>query len=147
MLHRPSSLSFWKRLQAACFLWLGKVHRHYGIVLGSQAEFARAIGCYGRALALDPTLSQAHLERGILLWRELGQSSQAVADFNAALALRPGWPEPIFCRGMAHQSMGNYRAAIQDLAAYIASDDQTWRDHAVRQLALIRALLQEGEQA
>lgn len=134
-------------MQAACFLWLGKVHRHYGIVLGSRAEFVRAIECYGRALMLDSTLGQAHLERGILLWRELDQASQAVADFNAALALRPDWPEPIFCRGMAHQSMGDYRAAIQDLAAYIASDDQTWREHAIRQLALIRALVQEGEKA
>lgn len=137
----------WKRLRAFYFLWRGRVYRHYGIVRGDGLQFVLAVERYERALSLNPLLEAAYLERGAILWRELDRADEAVADLSAALVLRPGWPEALFYRGLAYQAAGNYRAAMQDLTAYLASDDRSWRDHAVYQLDQIQGLLGAEEPA
>lgn len=136
-------LTTWNWLRARFVLWSARIHRHYGIVYSDPQEFASAVDAYGRALAIDPTLHLAYFERGKLLWRELAESRGALRDFNAALKLRPGWPEATFCRGLAHQSLGDLSAAISDLNDYISSGERRWREDARRQLELIHLLQAE----
>lgn len=143
MTHTSEHSNLFQRLRAFYFLWRGKVRRHWGIVFNSSVEFARAVELYSRAVKLNPALSVAYLERGILFWRELNQATRAIADFDTALELRPGWPEAFFCRGVAYQTIGNYQAAVQDLDAYLRSGDEAWRESATRQVALIRSLLRD----
>ncbi len=135
--HQPP-VSVWASVAAFFYLWLGKTQRHFGIVGSDRRAFERAIRHYSRALEINPALADAHLERGVLLWREMDDSAAALIDLDAALRLRPGWPAALFCRGMANVSLGAYRAALADLLAYVASDDRDWRADAIRQITLIR---------
>jgi tetratricopeptide (TPR) repeat protein len=138
---QPKQPGILKRLQAMFYLWSGRVHRHYGIVHADTGEFLSAVEDYQRAVTKNPRLGIAYLERGILLWRELGRSPHAVRDLNSALGLYPDWPEALFNRGMAYQIAGNYEAAAQDMIAYLALDEDTWRDSATRQLRTLRVML------
>jgi tetratricopeptide (TPR) repeat protein len=132
---------FLKQLRAMFYLWSGRVHRHYGIIHADTDEFQSAVEAYQRAVMIDPSLGIAYLERGILLWRELGRSPHAVRDLNFALGLRPDWPEALFNRGMAYQAAGDYESAAQDMVAYLALGEDTWREYAMRQLKAIRVML------
>lgn len=145
MVHLQEKPNLWRQLRAAYLLWRAKVRRHYAIVLASPGEYARAVKCYSHAIALNPALGVAYLERGVLLWRELHQTANAITDFNNALKLQPDWPEALFCRGLAYQTMGEYQAAAQDLDAYLKTDDRVWQAQATRQLALTRSLLHDAE--
>jgi tetratricopeptide (TPR) repeat protein len=139
----PIQASFFRRVRALILLWGGRVYRHYGIVGNNARLFTTATLYYSRALAADPSLEEAYLERGAILWRELDRVEEAVADFSAALARRPGWPEVLFYRGLAYEQQGRHTSAIQDLAAYLVSEDQRWQEHAKRQLTLIRKMMTE----
>ncbi len=141
----PETPGILKRLQAMYYLWSGRVHRHYGIVHADTDEFQSAVEDYQRAVGVNPGLGIAYLERGILLWRELGRFPHAIRDLNLALGLRPDWPEALFNRGMAQQAAGNYEAAAQDMMAYLALGEDTWRDAAARQLRSIRMMLADQE--
>ncbi len=90
-------------------------------------------------------LSAAYLERGILYWRELNDPNRAVGDFNVALELSPHQAEALFCRGLAYEAMGDFRAAASDLAAYLESGDLAWRKNASSQMTLLRAILGEDD--
>ncbi len=138
------SSSLWHKVQAFFHLWSGRVHRHYGIVYSDRQEFISAVESYGRAAELNPGLGVAYLERGILLWRELGRATHAVRDLTAALTIHPNWPVALFNRGMAYQATGNYQAAMDDLDAYLQLGEPKWRDPAARQLALIRSMFDES---
>jgi tetratricopeptide (TPR) repeat protein len=149
--HKPHPSGLWEKVQALYHLWSGRVHRHYGIVYSDRNEFLSAVESYGRATELNPRLGLAYLERGILLWRELGRATHAVRDLTLALDVRPNWPTALFNRGLAHETTGNYRAAMDDLTAYLSLGEKKWRGHATRQLALLRSLFEdspaEGSQA
>ncbi|MBN1311023.1 MAG: hypothetical protein JXB30_06350 [Anaerolineae bacterium] len=133
-------MNIWRYGVSFFYLWLARIHRHFGIVFSGKAEYASAVRDYTRALDINPGLAKAYLERGILLWRELGQAGQAVVDFTAALHLYPAWPEALFFRGLAHQGISDYSAAIRDLSAYLDTEDLAWRENATRQLHLIRMI-------
>jgi tetratricopeptide (TPR) repeat protein len=142
---RPTrTYSVWARIKSALHFWSARAHRHYGIVYADQQEFADAIDDYTRAVTVNPALRRAYLERGILYWRELNHPRRAIADLTAALELQPGWPEALFCRGMAYEAAGDYPAAIQDFTGYVRSNDYTWRESAQSQLALLQSLMGEA---
>jgi tetratricopeptide (TPR) repeat protein len=134
----------WTRLRAVIHFWSARTHRHYGIVFSDRNEFEDAVEEYGRAIAFNPAMRKAYLERGILYWRELNEPKRAIADLTAALQLKPGWPEALFCRGLAYEAAGDFPAAIQDLAGYVSSDDHAWRSAAERQLVILRSLTGEA---
>jgi tetratricopeptide (TPR) repeat protein len=136
------SPTLWHKVLAFLHLWSGRVHRHYGIVYTDREEFISAVESYARAVQLDPGLAVAYLERGILLWRELGRAGHAVRDLSTALKLRPAWPEALFNRGQAYQSAGNYRAALSDLAGYLDLGHAAWQENAEVQVEHLRAILE-----
>jgi tetratricopeptide (TPR) repeat protein len=137
-------MTIWQLGVSIFYMWSARVHRHFGIVRCRRDEYSRAVSDYSRALRVNPRYADAYLERGILLWRELGQANQAIVDFSMALRLRPEWPVALFFRGLAYQGTSNYPAAMDDLSTYLESDDLSWREDAIRQLSLIR-LLKGGE--
>src|SRR5574341_1355999 len=135
------SPSLWHSFIAFLHLWSGRVHRHYGIVYADPQEFVSAVESYGRAVQHNPRLAVAYLERGILLWRELGRAGHAVRDLNTALTLRPAWPEALFNRGQAYQAAGDYSAALSDLAGYLDLGHAAWQENAAIQVEHLRAIL------
>ena len=141
---KSGQLTIWQYGVSFFYMWSARVHRHFGIVFCARDEYTHAVSDYSRALALNPGFAEAYLERGILLWRELGQAGQAVVDFTAALRLRPSWPVPLFFRGLAHQETSDYSAAIHDLSTYLESGDGSWRSDATRQLSLMHLIRSDG---
>jgi tetratricopeptide (TPR) repeat protein len=124
------------------FLW-GSLHRNFG----NQTSFARehwaAVRCFERAYELDPGLREALLSRGIVLWRELGQAEEALADFDALVTIDPAYGPAWLNRAMARQEMGRYQAALSDLEAFLAlpNQDEEYRQIARRTRALLTDLL------
>lgn len=141
---KSGQLTIWHYGVSFLYTWLARVHRHFGIVYGTREHYVRAVSDYSRALAINPRSAETYLERGIILWRELGQAGQAIKDFTVALNLRPAWPVPLFFRALAHQETSDYAAAIHDLSSYLESGDRSWREDATRQLFLIRLI--EGDE-
>ena len=141
---KSGQAAIWLFLVSFLYIWSARVHRHFGIVFCDRVEYTSAVFDYGRALDFNPRFAQAYLERGILLWRELGEARRAIVDFTVALRLRPGWPEALFFRGLAHQGASNYSAAIHDLSAYLESEDMSWRQDAIRQLSLMQLVWGNG---
>lgn len=129
-----------KRIKAIWYLWSARVHRHYGLAHADKEEFLSAVEDYRRAMECNPNLAPAYLERGILLWRELGRASHALRDLNTALTLKPNWGDALFTRGLAYQAAGDYHAAMNDLDAYVKQGDKKWRSDAASQLALIQSM-------
>jgi tetratricopeptide (TPR) repeat protein len=145
MTHEGKRVGLWRRLRAQLCVWWAVMHRQAGNRQVSRAEHLAAVAEYTRALALNPSSAVAYLQRGVLYWRELGEPALAVQDLTRALDLRPAWGEALFNRGLANQGTGDYRAAADDLAAYMALGEVAWREHAARQLGLIRAVLDEQQ--
>ena len=67
------------------YLW-GGTRRHIGIRNSNRGEHMAAARAFGRALAVNPRFRPARLARGIVLWRELNQFDEAIADFDTLLA-------------------------------------------------------------
>jgi len=124
--------------------WLARISRHYGLLYRDNREFERAIQSYGAVVELNPAHIRPYLERGNLLWREMGQPHKAIDDFNRVLNIRPGWPVAIFCRAMAHQAAGNHSSAINDLDLYLQTGDTEWKGEASRQIALLKIVYPES---
>lgn len=64
-----------------------------GISLAALGRWAEAVGCYDKALALEPDLAALHNNRGNAL-RNLGRAQEALAAFDRAIALDPLYPAP-----------------------------------------------------
>ena len=135
-----SQPTIFKRVRARLYLWSGRIHRHYGIVHADRNEFVSAIEDYGKAVKMNPSLDIAYLERGTILWRELGRATHAIRDLTFALNSRPNWPDALFNRALAYQAAGNYEAAMDDFSSYLEQGDDRWRHDAASQLQQIRAL-------
>jgi len=46
---------------------------------------------------------------------EAGKTNEALAVFGQAIALNPNYAEPVYNRGKAYLTLGNYNAALSDL--------------------------------
>lgn len=59
-----------------------------GISLAALNRWAEAVGCYDKAIALEPLIAALHNNRGNAL-RQLGRAQEALAAFDQAIALDP----------------------------------------------------------
>lgn len=78
-----------------------------------------ALDDYSALLRLEPTNSEAHLDRGVLLQR-LGRTPEALADYDAAIAWSPPYAEAYFNRALARRALGLEDGALFDLAHVLA---------------------------
>ena len=74
----------------------------------------RAVQLFTRTFAAAPPLPDALAQRGILQMR-MGDFDSALADFDAALRIRPEWPRALFNRGDAWRAHADALAAQGDL--------------------------------
>lgn len=127
---------WWNRRLARWYHLRGEAYRHLGNTRGDAWEHWAAVEDFTRAVALDPTLGQAYLDRGILYWRELHEPQKAVADLTAALSVDPRLHEALFNRGVAYQQLGDIAAALADFRAYLrVGTHPYWREYAERMIA------------
>lgn len=86
-----------------------------GILRMIRSDFNRASEDFGAAIEMDPNRSEPYLNMAILKFKQ-GQSADALPLFSKALELGTQKPEIAFYgRGLAHEDLGNVRAAYDDL--------------------------------
>jgi len=113
----------------------GRVYRYQANRFGDPDGYLRAMDAFTKALAADPHFAQVYLDRGILWWRELDHPRKAIYDLTQAEALDPALVEARFNRGVAHQQLREYEAAIADFRAYLKMGTHPhWRDYAEKMI-------------
>lgn len=86
-----------------------------GVIRMIHKDYSGAENDFDAAVALDPSQSDAWLNKGFLRLRT-GDGSAALPFFEKALELQARRPAlAYFARGIAHEQSGNFRAAYADL--------------------------------
>jgi tetratricopeptide (TPR) repeat protein len=126
------------------YMW-GSLHRNFGNRSSYRREHLAAIRRFTQAFETDPTLREARLDRGIILYRELGRFDEAMADFDALLSEDPNYGPALLNRAMAAQEEANYAQALADLEVYLAlpAEDEEYRRLAKRTATLLRDIVAE----
>lgn len=95
-------------------------------LLRNRARIHAAMGRTQRALDdittllhLEPTNSEAHLDRG-MLFQGLGRMQEALEDYDAAVAWSPPYAEAYFNRALALRALGRGDEALLDLTHVLA---------------------------
>ncbi len=89
-------------------------HVNYGILLHRAGRHDDALRSYDRAIAMDPGLGEAWLNRGIVLLAR-NDFSGAEADFNRALELEVREPHKAYYnRALSYDAREMYREAYED---------------------------------
>ena len=112
--------SVFATIQAYGCYWIGIVYHYWGNAYGTVRAYQKAVLWYQRALALDASLTQARLDRGILYWRELDDPRAAISDFNYLLAQDAENEAARFNRAVAYQQLGDHKDASADFQAYLS---------------------------
>jgi TolB-like protein/Flp pilus assembly protein TadD len=78
---------------------------------------SKASAALGRATSLQPSLAEAYLARGILLWtrRNRFPAEQAIAEYRRAVQLKPNLEEAHAKLGLVYMHVGLFDDAIYEL--------------------------------
>ena len=135
----------WRYLIARIYYMWGSLHRNFGNRNNFEREHLSAIKRFTQAYEKDPSLREARLDRGIILYRELGRFEEAMADFDALLTEDPRYGPALLNRAMAAQEQALYAQALADLQAYLAlpTGDDQYRRLAERTAQLLREIVAE----
>ena len=120
----------WRIFLARILYMWGSLHRNFGNRSSFNREHHHAVRRFSQAYEMDPNLREARLDRGILLYRELGMLDEAKADFDALLDDDPAYGPALLNRAMLAQERGQYALALADLDAYLIlpqDNDEYWR--------------------
>jgi len=130
------------------FLWAylvytwGGLHRYFGNQNAMRSEHEAAVRYFTKAYEIDPSFLRVRLERGVLLFRELGRMDEALADFNALVEEDPIYAAPaLFNRAMLAQQNGRYQDALNDLEAYIALSPRDYLQETQHLMDVLRSLI------
>ena len=126
------------------YMW-GSLHRNFGNRSSYRREHRAAVKRFTQAYEADPSLREARLDRGILLYREMGLHEEALADFDALLDEDPNYGPALLNRAMVAQESGRYPQALADLEAYLAlpASDDEYRRMAERTVVVLREIVDE----
>jgi serine/threonine protein kinase len=109
--------------------WLEKGN---GLIhLGFNEE---SIGCYTRALELNPNYDFAYNSRGNA-YSYLGKHERAISDYDEAIRLNPKNAFAYYNRGNAYRNLGQYERAISDYDEAIRLNPKNATAHNGRGLA------------
>lgn len=125
-------------------MW-GSLHRNFGNQSNLSDEHRAAVRRFSQAYDLDPGFRKARLDRGILLYREMGLLEEALEDFNALLVEDPEYRPALLNRAMVYQEGGRFSEALADLEVYLdlpVEDEEYWQI-ASRTAALLRDVIDE----
>ena len=86
---------------------------HQAIDESGEGDYAVAITTLSKAIALDPNSEQAFFERG-MAYLELDNTSDAISDFDRALAIDSDYSGARDWRARALESQGNFAEAAEE---------------------------------
>ena len=100
------------------------VHNVLGSIYGGQGKVKQAIKSFQKALMVDPTVAELHLNVGMLL-DQLGEKKEAILSYRKAVRLKPELTDAHYNLGIVLQSEGelegaaeSYRSAIKNEAGF-----------------------------
>ncbi|NWS05602.1 TTC31 protein, partial [Motacilla alba] len=111
----------------------------HGIEAAQMGQHTEAVWAFTVALELNPREHRLLGNRSYCL-EKLGRYEEALADAEAALALRPGWPKGSFRKGKALRGLQRYAEAARAFEELLLQDGGY--AEAATQLEACRALLQ-----
>ncbi|NWT75435.1 TTC31 protein, partial [Prunella himalayana] len=111
----------------------------HGIEAAQMGQHLEAVWAFTVALELNPQEHRLLGNRSYCL-EKLGRYEEALADAEAALALRPGWPKGSFRKGKALRGLQRYAEAARTFEELLLQDG-TYAEAAM-QLEACQALLQ-----
>lgn len=117
-----------------------------GIIFMHAREMERAIADYRAAIRTAPNLAEAHVNYGIALLHKGGADRESIAALTRGLAMNPSRPEvAFFTRAVAHELVGNLRAAYEDYRAAAAAKPE-WQEPAeqLKRFSIERREAQRG---
>ena len=92
-----------------------------GVSLAALKQYEEAIGCYDRALQIDPRYTFAWIGKGVAL-AELGHDEEAIGCYDKALAINPRDDTAWSNKGAALKSLGRHHEAINCYNGALAID-------------------------
>jgi tetratricopeptide (TPR) repeat protein len=99
-----------------------------GILRMRNGDLDGALADYDRAIARDPQLAEAYLNKGLALVRAGRDSDQAIALFDAALQKKARRPAiAYYGRAVAHEAIGRLKEAYLDYREASRLDPK-WRE-------------------
>ncbi len=128
-----------RRDRAATFVNRGIVHMQ-------SRELKQAIADYEAAAKLEPTLAEAHVNRGIALLHRGGADRDAIAALTKGLSMNPSRPEvALYTRAVANELVGDVKAAFEDYqAAAAAKPDWTAPAEELKRFSVERKEVERG---
>ncbi|TRZ19157.1 hypothetical protein HGM15179_007996 [Zosterops borbonicus] len=112
----------------------------HGIEAAQMGQHTEAVWAFTVALELNPQEHRLLGNRSYCL-EKLGRYEEALADAEAALALRPGWPKGSFRKGKALRGLKRYAEAARTFEELLLQDGGY--AEAAMQLEACQALLQQ----
>lgn len=99
-----------------------------GILYMRTHSIELAMKDYDEAIGLEPTMAEAHINRGVALLQRGGQDQAAIDALSLGLSMGPQRPEvALYTRAIAYEMTGNMKAAYLDYQA-AASLKPGWQD-------------------
>jgi len=100
------------------------------ISAGEDAErkerFEEALAHYDAAARSNPELALSHFKKGLMRVRQGRNMKEAQKDFDAAILIRPAYPEALFYRARVRMDLKDLRGAILDLAKAVDVAPPDW---------------------
>jgi tetratricopeptide (TPR) repeat protein len=93
-----------------------------GLAYDAKERFDLAVEDFDQVIALIPSAADAYNGRCSSRAHAGKQLQAALADCNAALAMRPGHPASLDARCFVHYRMGGYDEALADCDGALAAD-------------------------
>ncbi len=78
-------------------------------------EYEQAVASFGKAIALDPKMKEAHNNLGYC-YRKLGKLKESLASYDQAIALDPAFAQAREYRGETYLALGQVDKAEGELA-------------------------------
>lgn len=86
--------------------------------LGRAKVWKNAATLFDHVIKQSPDAAFAYNNRGIARFNS-GQTEEALADYERAVALHPGYSSAYYNKGLANQGLGNYDKAVEDFSKAI----------------------------
>lgn len=77
-------------------------------------DYDKAIQDYTSITQLNPNNAIAHFALGYIHYQYLKVYDESIKHYTRAINAAPGWPEAVFNRGLAYETLGNIGAAKTD---------------------------------
>jgi tetratricopeptide (TPR) repeat protein len=122
---------------------LAEAHAAMGIIYGLDRDWAAAERSFQRAIDLDPSLTDAYLDRAARVFFSAGRIDEALREIGRAARVDPLSPAVSHDRALILMGAGRFDEAIENCRPLLAQDPPFY----LAEQVLARALVQKGRLA